>query len=97
MAKGDPFLIKQLSGNGNTFSYTPAAGVWLAITGRAGYLTHIHLNGTSSPYVYNFIAVPSDVFEDSYSIKTILGDSNTISCDNTNVNISGICLYGIEI
>ena len=92
-------MVEQLSGVASTFSYTTAAGVNLAITGRCGYGQQLTLNGTLgvAPHVYGFLGASTDTNEDSYSIKSILTENQTISGSGANINSYGIAFYGIEL
>ncbi len=93
-------MVIQMSGSGTSFSYTVAAGVTLAITGRAGYDWNLSLNAGASgaaPYVYGFLSASTDLSEDRYAIKTILTSGNSVAGGGSNINSYGVSFYGIEL
>ncbi len=100
MDSGAPFLVTQLSGVASTFSYTPAAGVWLCVTGVGGYAQTLYLGAVSSPYIYGYMrAMQEGASGDNNNIalKKIIGNGTGVFGSGSNITNYGIALGGIEI
>ena len=100
MASGDPFLVTQLSGVGSTFSYTPAAGVYLCVTGIGGYAQTLYLGAVSSPYIYGYMRAMQEGASgdnNNISLKKIIGNGVGVFGSGANINNYGIALGGVEL
>mgnify|MGYP005994600361 CR=1 FL=1 len=97
MSSGDPFLIYQVSGVGPTFTYTTAAGVNLLITSTCGYGSGFTLFAVGAPYVSNYLPVTTDPNEDSYALKKILTENQSIFTNSANVTAYGVGFMGMEL
>tara|TARA_R110000822_G_scaffold295254_1_gene417440 strand:+ start:2020 stop:2313 length:294 start_codon:yes stop_codon:yes gene_type:complete len=97
LASGDPFSLEHFSGSGTTFSYTPAASVWLCITSVQGYIYTVMLNGTGTPYIYGFIESHANNETNNNPLKKIFGDGTGIYIDHASLNTNGAGFSGIEL
>jgi hypothetical protein len=98
LASGDPFSLEHLSGSGTTFSYTPAAGVWLCITSVQGYIYTVMLAQVSpNPYIYGYIESYANNETNNKPFKKIFGDGTGIYVDAATLNTHGCGFSGIEL
>ena len=97
MASGDPFEIIHTAGSGTTFSYTTAAGVYLAITHVSGDNGVLHIQtfvGSTSGvgYFLNMDRNDSDGIR-----KCIIGNGQIMGNTAAVIDSYGLYLSGVEI
>jgi len=99
LASGDPFLVVNEAGNGNTWSYTATANLVITCYGNgASSDTRIGtwVNSTSGTRYYLQQGNGGMTAAASFN-KVLLLSGTTITMDNTNVNVNGNWIGGFEL
>lgn len=97
LASGDPFLLSQEAGSGNTFSYTATTDLIILNWGSnsAGNVSlGTWVSATSGVLV--LLRSPDNALSNGMN-KVVFTSGSTMHIDNIDINNLGICVGGIEL
>ena len=98
MASGDPIVITQEAGNGNTFSYTATTDIVITSYGGQGTFLNFNTWVNSTSGVYSLLSKQDSTAQNvSQFNKLVIKSGQTLTADDVDVNIFGYFLSGFEL